>query len=100
MGDACDTTVIAMDYEENLPLSRTEVGQEYYKRQLWIYNFCIHDNDRATAFLYAEHYAAKKVLTRWSPSWTTKKEDLPPGQHKNRTNLKLVASQIMSILFR
>ena len=50
-----------MDYEKNLPLPLTGVGQEYYKRQLWIHNFCIHDNvnDRATMFLYAEHYAAK-----------------------------------------
>ena len=39
-----------MDYQKNLPLPLTGVGQEYFKRQLWIHNFCIHDmaNDTAT----------------------------------------------------
>lgn len=53
--------VIAMDYEKNFALPSTSVGQEYYKRQLWVHNFCIHDNvtDDVRMFLYAEHYAAK-----------------------------------------
>ena len=57
----CDTAVIAMDFQKNLPLSLTGVSQEYYKRQLWLHNFCIHDNmhNCATMYLYAEHYAAK-----------------------------------------
>ena len=56
-----DTAVLAMDYQKNWPLPLTGVSQEYYKRQLWIYNFCIHDNvtNCATIFLYAEHYAKK-----------------------------------------
>ena len=45
----------------NLPLPLTGVSQEYYKRQLWIHNLCIHEcvNDNAMMFLYAEHYAGK-----------------------------------------
>ena len=56
-----DTVVLAMDYQKNLPLPLTGIGQEYYKRQLWIHNFCIHEcvNEKATMFLYAEHYAGK-----------------------------------------
>lgn len=55
------TAVIAMDYEKNLPLPLTGIGQEYYKRQLWIHNFCIHNTvtDTANMYVYAEHYAAK-----------------------------------------
>ena len=55
------TGVIAMDYQKNLPLPKTGIGQEYYKRQLWLHNFCIHDNvnERASMYLYAEHYAEK-----------------------------------------
>ena len=53
--------VIAMDYQKNLPLPLTGIGQEYYKRQLWLHNFCIHDTvqEKATMYLYGEHYAAK-----------------------------------------
>lgn len=56
-----DMAVIAIDFEKNLPLPLTGIGQEYYKRQLWIHNFCIHDcvNDSATMYLYSEHFAGK-----------------------------------------
>ena len=56
-----DKAILAMDYQKNLPLPLTGISQEYYKRQLWIHNFCIHDNvtNDATTFLYAEHYAKK-----------------------------------------
>ena len=56
-----ETMVIAMDFQKNLPLPKTGISQEYYKRQLWLHNFCIHDNvnHRAKMFLYAEHYAGK-----------------------------------------
>ena len=56
-----ETMVIAMDFQKNLPLPKTSISQEYYKRQLWLHNFCIHDNasHRAKMFLYAEYYAEK-----------------------------------------
>ena len=61
MNDDCDTAVIAMDFQKNLPLPLTNIGQEYYKRQLWLHNFCIHDNvnNLAWMFLYSENFAAK-----------------------------------------
>ena len=54
-----DTAVIAMDFQKNLPLPLTGVSQEFYKRQLWLHNFCIHDciHENATMYLYVEHYA-------------------------------------------
>ena len=56
-----DTAVIAIDFQKNLPLTLTGVTQEFYKRQLWIHNFCIYDcvNENATMLLYVEHYARK-----------------------------------------
>ena len=59
-----DCAVIAMDYQKNMPLLLTGVSQEYYKRQLWIHNFCIHDTvqDQATMFVYAENYAGKDQM--------------------------------------
>lgn len=55
------SAVIAFDYQKNLPLPVTGAAPEYYRRQLWIHNFCIHDvkTDDATMFLYAENFAAK-----------------------------------------
>ena len=57
-----NTAVLAIDYQKNLSLPLTGVSQEFYKRQLWIHSFCIHDNvtNDATMFLYAEHYAKKE----------------------------------------
>lgn len=53
--------VLAMDYQKNLPLPLTGIGQEYYKRQLWLHNLGMHDvgTKKATMFVYAEHYAKK-----------------------------------------
>ena len=56
-----DTAVIAIDFQKSLPLPLTGVTKEFYKRQLWIHNFCIHDcvNENATMFLCAERYVGK-----------------------------------------
>ena len=54
-------TLLQWTTRKNLPLPLTGIGQEYYKRQLWLHNFCIHDTvqEKATMYLYGEHYAAK-----------------------------------------
>ena len=56
-----DNAVIAMYFQKNLPRPLTGVSQEYYKRQLWFHNFCIHNciHENATMYLYAEYYAGK-----------------------------------------
>jgi hypothetical protein len=52
---------ISLDYEKNLPIPVTNVSSEYYMRQLWIQNFCIHTfkNETADMFVYSEHFAGK-----------------------------------------
>lgn len=60
--EAGNADVFCMDFEKNLPLPLTGIGQEYYKRQLWLHNLCIHSMVRDQApfmYLYAEHYAGK-----------------------------------------
>lgn len=55
------TAAIAIDYHKNLPLPVTGVGPEYYKRQLWVHNFCITNivTGQSTMHLYSEHFALK-----------------------------------------
>ncbi len=52
---------ITLDYEKNLPIPVTKVSSEYYMRQLWLHNFCIHNmvNEKAEMFVYSEHFAGK-----------------------------------------
>lgn len=56
-----NSLVLAIDYEKNLPLPVTGVGPEYYKRQLWLHNFCIKDlvSGESTMYLYSETFAKK-----------------------------------------
>ena len=56
-----NSAVIAMDYQKNMLLPLTWISQEYYKHQLWIHNFCIHNiiRDQATMIVYVENYTGK-----------------------------------------
>ena len=56
-----DTQVIAMDFQKNLLLPVTGIGQEYYKRQLAVHNLGIHDvcSGNASMYIYAENFAHK-----------------------------------------
>ena len=58
------TFVICMDYGSNLALPTTRVGEEFYKRQLWIHNLCFHNlkTKQAHMFIYSEHFAKKGIL--------------------------------------
>ena len=53
----------------NLPMPRTGVSQEYYRRQLWIHNFCIHEcvEEKATMFLYS--VSVFRNLCRQGSKW-------------------------------
>lgn len=52
---------LCFDYQKNLPLPVTNVQDEYYRRQLWLHNFGIHNikEGTATMYLYTENYAHK-----------------------------------------
>lgn len=45
-----------MDLQQTLPCPRLTVGVAYYRRKLWVYNFCIYDLNVSvgTAFIQDE----------------------------------------------
>ena len=43
---------IAFDFQQNLPLPHLPVGEIFYARQLWVYNFCIHTASSDDAHMY------------------------------------------------
>lgn len=53
--------VLCLDFQKNLPLPVTNIGDEYYKRQLWLHNFGINNvvTNQATMFLFTENFATK-----------------------------------------
>ncbi|KAJ2950010.1 hypothetical protein O0L34_g11347 [Tuta absoluta] len=55
------TLAICFDYQKNLPLPVTNAQDEFYRRQLWLHNFGVHNikEGTATMYLYTENYALK-----------------------------------------
>lgn len=53
--------VLAFDFQQNLPLPHIPCGDIFYKRQLWVYNFCIHSARTVVSyfFMYDEVTAHK-----------------------------------------
>lgn len=53
--------VISFDYQQNLPLPHIPAGEVFYKRQLWLYNFCIYSSKTGNSyyFMYDETIAKK-----------------------------------------
>ncbi|CAG4953463.1 unnamed protein product [Parnassius apollo] len=96
-----DATKLALciDFQKNLPLPVTNVGDEYYLRQLWMHNFGIQslNDNTATMYLYTENYALKgpnEVISALSDFIDTNKKptqikleiycDNCYGQNKNK----------------
>ncbi|KAL1489772.1 hypothetical protein ABEB36_013706 [Hypothenemus hampei] len=52
---------ITIDYMQNLPLPHIPVQEVFYLRQLWIYEFCVHNmkTEKAVFYSYQEGQAAK-----------------------------------------
>lgn len=56
-----DMEVLTFDFQQNLPLPKITAGEAFYKRQLWLYNFCIYSGrtKKAHFYLYDETIARK-----------------------------------------
>ncbi|KAF6210307.1 hypothetical protein GE061_013411 [Apolygus lucorum] len=54
--ETVDVDVLSFDYQQNLPLPHVPAGDVFYKRQLWVFNFCIHSakTRKAYFFMYDE----------------------------------------------
>ena len=57
--DAVD--IITFDFEQNLPTPNLHHNDMFYARQLWVYNFGIHDcvSDQGHMLMWGEHVAKR-----------------------------------------
>jgi len=58
---ADNVTCLCFDFQKNLPLPVTNVSAEFFCRQLWLYNFGVHDlkTGQSTMYVHAETFAKK-----------------------------------------
>lgn len=58
-GPDSDLRTIAIDLQQTLPCPSIRTGHAYYKRKLWLYNFCIYDlnMDKANMYIWTEDTA-------------------------------------------
>jgi hypothetical protein len=54
------TEVLCFDYQQNLPLPHVPAGDVFYKRQLWVYNFCIYSGKTGKSYFYMYDEAVAK----------------------------------------
>lgn len=53
--------VLCFDYQQNMPLPHIPSGDVFYKRQLWVYNFCVHSAKTGESKFYMyDEITAKK----------------------------------------
>lgn len=46
------TEVLCFDFQQNLPLPHVPAGDVFYKRQLWVFNFCIYSGKTGQSYFY------------------------------------------------
>ena len=99
-----DWVFVCMDLQQTLPCPRLSVGSAYYKRKIWLYNFCVHDiSDGETGesymYVWEENVAARgsveiaSCLIKWLGDYVLNKPQHPRnlrifadncgGQNKN-----------------
>lgn len=53
--------VLCFDYQQNLPLPHVPAGDVFYKRQLWVYKFCMYSGKTGKSYFYMyDEVTAKK----------------------------------------
>lgn len=104
---ASDETVLGLsfDYMQNLPLPTLPVQEIFYYRQLWVYEFCIHNmkTGKGTFYSYHEGQALKgpnevssflnHYINMYVPDTITDLHlfcDGCPGQNKNNTVIRFL----------
>lgn len=103
---------LSFDYMQNLPLPVVPVQEVFYFRQLWVYEFCVHNmkTAKATFYSYHEGQALKgpnevtsflnDYIRANVPKETTELHlfcDGCPGQNKNSTMIKFLMSLSVSL---
>jgi len=102
-----DVACVCFDYEKNLPLPITNVTREFFARQLWLYNFGIHDLRGGPSYMYVyseafSHKGSNEVISALKhyietviPPNKTKLRlfsDNSTGQNKNKFLLAFLSS--------
>ncbi len=56
-----EVDVLAIDFQQNIPYPHLPVGEIFYMRQLWVYNFCIYSakNQKSTMYMWPETMAKR-----------------------------------------
>lgn len=80
-----DWAIICMDLEQTWPCPKLSVGSAYYKRKLWLYNFCVHDIPKNESYMYIweENVAARgsieiaSCLIKWIDDFILKSHNSP-----------------------
>lgn len=53
--------ILCFDFQQNLPLPHVPAGDVFYKRQLWVYNFCVYSGRTGKSYFYMyDEVTAKK----------------------------------------
>ena len=47
-----ETETLAIDFQQNIPFPHLPVGEIFYMRQLWLYNFCVYSAKTKTSTMY------------------------------------------------
>lgn len=117
--EECSTLTVAFDLQKNLPLPKTNVGIEYYSRQLWLYNLAIviycpkHRKRNVTFYSWMEHESGKgsnevcsaladflrrirKRAVRCGYRRLALFSDGCPGQNKNSTMIAMLLTYVNS----
>ena len=50
--ESAEHETICFDFEQNIPFPHLPVGEIFYKRQLWFYNFCVHSCKTSKPVMY------------------------------------------------
>ncbi|KAL4132331.1 hypothetical protein QTP88_009502 [Uroleucon formosanum] len=96
---------ITIDYMQNLPLPHIPVQEVFYMRQLWIYEFCVHNlkTEKAVFYSYQEGEAykgpnevctfLKMYIDKYIPATVNELyifSDGCPGQNRNHTVVRFL----------
>lgn len=106
--------VLSFDFQQNMPLPHIPCGDVFYKRQIWVYNFCIYSGKTGQSYhyMYDESIAKKGKNDVISYIHDFLKNKLAPGvkniyiftdncssQNKNNSLFQYLYTVIQSKMF-
>lgn len=93
---------IVIDYMQNLPLPHIPVQEIFYLRQLWVFEFCIHNLKTGNAAFYSCSFL-NDYVNEFIPDNIDELyifSDGCPGQNKNHTVIRFLMALVASNRFK